>query len=91
MITGEDDMLNRANALQDKLTAYRHDIHQHPEVGFQEFRTSARVAEVLNSLGCRVQAECRQDRRGGRNWPGHTDRSHPGGYGCPADAGGNRG
>jgi amidohydrolase len=48
-------MLNRANALQDKLVEYRHDFHKFPEVGFQEFRTSAKVAQVLESLGCRVR------------------------------------
>jgi amidohydrolase len=48
-------MLNRANNLQDRLTAYRHDIHQFPEVGFHEFRTSAKIAEILTSLGCRVR------------------------------------
>ncbi len=48
-------MLNRARELQDNLTAYRHDFHQHPEVGFNEFRTSTRIAEILTSLGCRVR------------------------------------
>jgi amidohydrolase len=48
-------MLKRANELQEKLVAYRHDFHKHPEVGFNEFRTSAKVAEVLTSLGCRVR------------------------------------
>jgi amidohydrolase len=55
MMTRKGDMLNRANELQDKLTAYRHDFHQFPEVGFQEFRTSAKIAEILTSLGCRVR------------------------------------
>jgi amidohydrolase len=48
-------MLKRANDLQDKLIAYRHDFHTHPEVGFHEFRTSSRVAAVLTSLGCLVR------------------------------------
>jgi amidohydrolase len=48
-------MLTRADELLEKLVAYRHDFHQHPEVGFNEFRTSAKVAEVLTSLGCRVR------------------------------------
>jgi amidohydrolase len=54
-MTAKDDMFNRANELQDRLTAYRHDFHQFPEVGFQEFRTSAKIAEILTSLGCRVR------------------------------------
>jgi amidohydrolase len=48
-------MLIRAIQLQDKMQAYRRDFHKFPEIGFQEFRTSARVAEVLASLGCRVR------------------------------------
>jgi amidohydrolase len=48
-------MLNRANALQHKLIEYRHDFHKFPEVGFHEFRTSAKVAQELQSLGCRVR------------------------------------
>jgi amidohydrolase len=48
-------MLNRAKELQDKLIAYRHDFHKFPEVGFHEFRTSARVAEILSTIGCRVK------------------------------------
>lgn len=54
-MTAKDNMFNLANELQDRLSAYRHDFHQYPEVGFQEFRTSARIAEILTSLGCRVR------------------------------------
>ena len=48
-------MLNRAMELQEKLQGYRRDFHKHPELGFQEYRTSAKVAESLISLGCRVK------------------------------------
>lgn len=48
-------MLARAMELEARLVAYRHDFHKHPELGFTEFRTSSRVAEVLTSLGCRVR------------------------------------
>lgn len=48
-------MLNRAMELQNKLREYRRDLHKFPEVGFQEHRTSAKVAEVLTGLGCRVR------------------------------------
>ncbi len=37
-----------------QLTAIRHDIHQHPELGFEEFRTSDLVANYLNSWGYEV-------------------------------------
>ncbi len=48
-------MLKRANEIRDKLVSYRHDFHKNPEVGFTEVRTSAKVAEILASLGCRVR------------------------------------
>jgi amidohydrolase len=36
------------------LVAIRRDIHAHPELGFEEHRTSALVAERLESFGCEV-------------------------------------
>jgi amidohydrolase len=48
-------MLNRSIELQEKMQGYRRDFHKHPELGFQEYRTSTIVAEVLSSLGCRVR------------------------------------
>ncbi len=36
------------------LTALRHEFHQHPELGFQELRTKARVAQILRDLGLEV-------------------------------------
>jgi len=38
----------------DELTLWRHDIHAHPELGFEEERTSAFVAEQLVRFGCEV-------------------------------------
>ncbi|MGK9232813.1 amidohydrolase [Inquilinus limosus] len=38
----------------DELTAWRRDIHAHPELGFEENRTSALVAERLRAFGCEV-------------------------------------
>jgi amidohydrolase len=48
-------MLNNAKLLEEKLTTYRHDFHKHPEIGFQEFRTSEKVVEILKALGFRVR------------------------------------
>ncbi|MFN5598440.1 MAG: amidohydrolase [Gemmatimonas sp.] len=45
----------RTAAITDKVTAWRHDIHQHPELGYQEKRTAALVAAHLKSLGIEVQ------------------------------------
>ncbi len=45
----------RTAAIADKVTAWRHDIHQHPELGYQEKRTAALVAAHLRALGIEVQ------------------------------------
>jgi amidohydrolase len=47
--------LQRVDALQPKVIAWRRDIHQHPELGNREVRTAALVAEHLKSLGLEVQ------------------------------------
>jgi amidohydrolase len=44
-------MLDKAQALSDELVRLRQDIHQHPELGFEEFRTSALVADTLAEIG----------------------------------------
>ncbi|MFN9968109.1 MAG: amidohydrolase, partial [Lysobacteraceae bacterium] len=42
-------------AIEPKVVAWRRDIHQHPELGNREFRTSALVAEHLKGLGFDVK------------------------------------
>lgn len=49
------DIDHRASALAPRLVEWRRDIHQHPELSFQETRTSALVAQHLKSLGIEVQ------------------------------------
>ncbi len=46
---------SEAQALHNQLSAWRRDFHRHPELGFQEFRTSGVVAKHLASLGMEVQ------------------------------------
>ena len=41
-------------AFASDLTAWRRDIHAHPELGFEEERTSAIVASKLKEFGCEV-------------------------------------
>ncbi len=48
-------MLERAEEIAEQLIAWRRDFHQHPELGFQETRTAARVAEELEELGYEVE------------------------------------
>lgn len=48
-------MLDKAQALSDELVRLRRDIHQHPELGFEEFRTAALVADTLAEIGIETQ------------------------------------
>jgi amidohydrolase len=41
---------------EDDLKLWRRDIHQHPELGFEEKRTAKFVAEQLAEFGCEVHA-----------------------------------
>src|ERR1700694_2830171 len=42
-------------AVEAKMIAWRRDIHEHPELGNREFRTSGLVAEHLKKLGYDVR------------------------------------
>ncbi|MGI9628568.1 MAG: amidohydrolase [Longimicrobiales bacterium] len=44
-----------AEALNQQVIEWRRDIHANPELGMQEFRTAALVAEHLESLGIEVE------------------------------------
>jgi amidohydrolase len=45
----------KAAELAPRVVQWRRDIHQHPELSFQETRTAALVAQHLKSLGLEVQ------------------------------------
>ena len=44
------ELLKLTQQLQSQLVEWRRDFHQHPELGFQEFRTSQRIAQVLETF-----------------------------------------
>ncbi|MBR0753986.1 amidohydrolase [Bradyrhizobium jicamae] len=46
--------IDRIDGFADELTAIRRDLHAHPEIGFEEVRTSGIVAEKLSSWGIEV-------------------------------------
>ncbi|MBV9395510.1 MAG: amidohydrolase [Methylobacteriaceae bacterium] len=46
--------LDDVRGFHDEMTAWRRDFHAHPEIGFEEERTSAAVAAKLTEFGCEV-------------------------------------
>ena len=44
-----------AAEVEPKVIEWRHDIHQNPELSNQEFKTAAKIAKHLKSLGYEVQ------------------------------------
>jgi amidohydrolase len=48
------ELLENAYKLEMEITAWRRDVHSHPELGFQEHRTAQLVANVLHGMGIQV-------------------------------------
>jgi amidohydrolase len=48
-------MLNKTQEISSQIIAWRRDFHMHPELGFQEVRTAAKVANLLQSWGYQVR------------------------------------
>jgi amidohydrolase len=46
--------IDRIQGFADELTAIRRDLHAHPEIGFEEVRTSGIIAEKLTQWGIEV-------------------------------------
>lgn len=51
----ESNYCREATALFPEMVRVRRDLHRHPELGFQETRTAAIVAETLTELGLEVR------------------------------------
>src|SRR4051812_49914407 len=49
--------IDRIDAFADELIAIRRDFHAHPEIGFEEVRTSGIVAEKLEAWGLEVHRD----------------------------------
>jgi hippurate hydrolase len=45
-------IVNRVADMQEEITAWRRDLHAHPEVQFDVHRTAAAVADKLKAFGC---------------------------------------
>jgi len=50
-----DELDRRVTAVNPQVVAWRRDIHAHPELGMQETRTAALVADHLRKLGIEVR------------------------------------
>lgn len=48
-------LIDALRAREDEFVALRRDIHRHPEMGFEEHRTAALVADRLEAWGYEVE------------------------------------
>lgn len=54
-------VIDRIKDFQNDLVAIRRDIHAHPEIGFEETRTSAIVADLLETWGITADRSAQSD------------------------------
>src|SRR5207302_10157229 len=54
-VSNPDQLKAEIDELVPDLIAMRRDLHEHPELAFEEVRTSGMVAQRLRSLGLEVQ------------------------------------
>ena len=47
----------RVEAVMPEVVSWRRDLHEHPELGNQEFRTAGIIADHLRELGIEVRTE----------------------------------
>jgi len=74
-MTASDHLKSDIDELVPGMVAFRRDLHKHPELAYEEVRTSALVAQRLHSLGLQVQTGVAQTGvvgllRGGKSSPG---------------------
>jgi len=74
-MTASDHLKSDINELVPDMVALRRDLHAHPELAYEEVRTSGIVAQRLHGLGLEVQAGVAQTGvvgllRGGARGPG---------------------
>ena len=47
-------IMSQIKAIEETMIGWRHDLHMHPEIGFEEHRTSGMIARTLTGLGYEV-------------------------------------
>ena len=67
-------VIDRIKDFQNDLVAIRRDIHAHPEIGFEETRTSAIVADLLETWGITDRKELQAHRVAPANALNHSHR-----------------
>ena len=53
--TADKELMASAEAIEDQVIEWRHEIHEHPELSNREFETAKKIAAHLKSLGIEVQ------------------------------------
>ena len=72
LIYPASDILAYAKTLEPRLTEIRRDLHRHPELAFEEFRTTAKIKETLSALPgvellpCSMKTGCLAEIKGSR-------------------------
>lgn len=51
------DYIKEIDTIYNELLAFRRDIHMHPELGYEEFRTQEKIYEALKDTGLEVSKE----------------------------------
>jgi amidohydrolase len=51
------EIMEQAQALHEKIRAWRREIHRYPELGFTETRTAGLVSKTLHDLGLEIETE----------------------------------
>ena len=77
------DVKKEAAALSAELETIYKDLHRHPEIGYDEHRTSGIIADYLRACGMEVQT-------GTGFRPPRQNAADSGGYGLPAGGGNDR-
>ena len=67
-------IVNRVADLHADITAWRHDLHTHPELLYDVHRTAAVVAEKLKAFGCDEVVTGHRPHRRGRRHPRQKGR-----------------
>jgi hippurate hydrolase len=68
-------VLNQIKAFEETMVAWRHDLHMHPEIGFEEHRTYDNIARTLAGIGYEVHRNVGKTGVVGRLAVGDSKRS----------------